>query len=124
MLFSLACWSTVGGLLFLVFPETWSSSAIGDALPFALERAWALLFLLGGLLVLAGMWRLDARFEVGGLLALAACYSTYFFALITERQLSAVVISAPVFLALATGATARAIVLSYEPKGAPWRRRT
>lgn len=124
LLFSLAVSATCGGLLFLAFPETWSNSAIGEALPFALERLWAVTFLAGGVLVLYSMHSLDARYQVAGLLALACCYSTYFYALVTERSLAATVIAAPVFLGLATGCFARAMVLRYEPKETPWRRRS
>lgn len=124
LLLSLAIAATIGGLLFLTFPETWSNSAIGEALPFLLERLWAIAFLGGGLLILYSMHSLNARYQVAGLLCLAACYSTYFYALLTERNLAAVVIAAPVFLGLAVGCMARAMVLRYEPKEMPWRNRS
>lgn len=124
LLMSLAISAACGGLLFLAFPETWSTSAIGDALPFALERVWAATFLAGGTLVLVSMHNLDARYQVAGLLAMACCYSTYFYALLAEREPSAVVIAAPVFLGLAIGCTARAFVLRFEPKDMPWRKRS
>jgi hypothetical protein len=136
ILLSLALSAAVGGLTFLTFPETWNASAIGEALPLVLERAWALLFTLGGLFVLISFQRVivtddghtgpDARYQAAGLVLLAGCYLTYVYALIVQRSLDAVTISLPVYVALGGGCLLKAIILRFPAirQAAPWRQRS
>lgn len=125
-LVSVSSCAAVSGLLFLVFPEMLAASALGDALPLLVERGWALTYMLGGALVLLGVHRLDAKWEVAGLLMLAACYSGYAYAIYAERGFRPAVVAASVFLGLALGCLRRAYILRFEPhrpENQPWRRR-
>lgn len=122
--FLLACGASgaVAGPLFFLMPGSLSTAALGMALPGLIERLWALTFAIGGGAVLAGMFRLDARWEVAGLLALCATYVCQAYAAVEVRGTSGLVIvglmSGP-----ALGTLARAYILTYEPESAPWQGR-
>jgi drug/metabolite transporter (DMT)-like permease len=123
VLVSISAAAMLAGLAFLAFPGIVDGSALGSSLPFLLERGWALAYMLGGLLILIGIQRLDARFEVAGLLLLSGCYFAYGYAIFDQRGFAPGAVGAPVFIGLAVGCTARAFILRFEPERAPWRRR-
>lgn len=116
----LAAGAAAGGVVFLLLPGVWHESALADALPPWGERAWALMLATGGLLALR---RTDSRLEVTGLLILAACYASYLYALLLTRPFGTTVVAIPVFAALTVGCVLRALMLRFEPRGAPWRQR-
>lgn len=123
LLLSLASSAAAGGLAFLVFPEVMARSALG-VLPGGSERVWSLIFMVGGLLVIDGMRRLDSRREVWGLLLMAGCHTAYGYAIFAYRGFAPGAASASVFLGLAVGLTLRAAVLRFEPDWQPWSRRS
>lgn len=123
-LLSIAALAAISGAAYLVFPDVLSQSVIGQVLPLGLERVWALAYAVGGIFVIAGFYRLDARPEVLGLMVLAGCYLAYSYAVFAWHGVAPGVVSGSVFIGLSAGCALRAYVLRFEPERAPWRRRT
>lgn len=122
VLMCLALAAALGGIAFLIVPDVMSRSALG-VLPGGSERCWSVLLAAGGALVANGMWTLDARREVAGLLLLAGCYAAYAYAIFAFRGFAPGAASASVFAGLTAGFTLRAFILRFEPAWRPWARR-
>lgn len=122
LLLSIAVAAALGGIAFVVVPEVMARSALG-VLPGGSERVWSILLAIGGALVANGMWSLDARREVAGLLLLAGCYAAYAYAIFAFRGFAPGAASASVFAGLTVGLTLRAVILRFEPAWRPWARR-
>jgi len=118
---SIATTAFIGGLAFLVFPQVLVEASIGKVLPDDFELLWAACYSLGGGLVLTGFWRVDARWEVAGLLTLAAMYLVNAYTIFVFRGVGTGMVSASIFTGLCVGMTLRAYVLRFEPVR-PWRR--
>lgn len=122
-MFTIALCAAIGGIVYVAVPGILAESSLGVVLPWWLGRGWALFYTLGGSLVVFGILKMDARYEVTGLIAMSACYLIYGYVVFVNRGLGAGAVAASVFLGLALGTAARAYVLRYEPEVAPWRRR-
>lgn len=123
VLLSLTSSAALFGFVFVtIAPSVITSSALG-VLPSGSERGWSLLLAVGGALVVNGMWTLDARREVVGLLLLAGCYAAYAYAIFAFRGFAPGAASASIFAGATIGFTLRAALLRFEPKWRPWARR-
>lgn len=115
VLVSIGIVAVLGGASYVAFPGVIDETVIGTELPFVIQRLWALEYLVGGTFLLVGVYRLDARWEVAGLLLVAGCYLSYSYALVAERAGSSSSIALPVFFGIGVGCVVRAFILRYEP---------
>jgi hypothetical protein len=111
VLFSIATFASLCGVIFVFAPEVIHDSAIGEALPVPLERAWGVAFFAGGALTIAGLSRPHAGLQLAGLAMLGACSLTYALALVVLREWTSVGIIAPLSLGVGIGCLRRAWVI-------------
>lgn len=114
---------TLFALAFQLYPDLTQKSAIGVAFPPLAVRAWAGMMLIGCGMVYISLWRLDARWDVAGSLALAAWALSYSYAVFAIRGASTGLVACSMFSAYFAICIGRAFVLAYEPQVKLWRSR-
>jgi hypothetical protein len=115
------------GAMLLASPPLFDNTVIARALPSGLEYPWDTMLVLGGGSVLWGVWRLDARLEIVGLILQATALGVWAFVFTVETMAGRQIVSVlPVSLAgsVALGMSIRAFMLAAEPEVRAWNRRS
>lgn len=111
-----------GGFYALANPRVLELSSIGATLPGWLQIVWALVYTLGGMLTLVGVFTLDSRFEALGLCLSAGASLVWCVCVFHARGSSAGVLGASFFLGVAVGHWVRAYLIT-TGRREPWARR-
>lgn len=120
---TLALGAVLATLVLALMPAVLADTAIGTQLPGPLEYLWLAAWGGGGALVLLGYWRLEARFEVPGLILSSVAYIDYVLALAGAH--GKVGLIGIIIVGLVGGGMAgRAAVILTRPEVTPWDSRT
>lgn len=107
------------GIVFLALdaPE---GSVLVVTLSAPVAALWLVMSIIGGGLMLWGVWTLSPRWEAVGLTLMAAVFTADVYAIIEVRGASALLGSSPI-LGVALGAAIRAVLISRLPGGSSWK---
>lgn len=114
VLTALAFASVAASLSLLTQPDVLAMTAIGAALPWPIQVVWAVTVFAGGVILAYGVLKPQAQFEVLGCLLLGGAYAGYPLALASTRTSTSQFV-AIIFLGLAAGLVARAVILRHAP---------
>lgn len=113
------------GLLLLLSPPLFRHSVVATALPAGLEYPWDLTLIVGGTLMLAGFWKLNANFEAAGAIMLSSALFVWDFVYVAgETGTPVSLMPAALAAAVAIGFSFRALVVVSAPEAKPWSRRS